>query len=347
MWDDGVNAGDGIGVTGGGVFSVASHWDPDMIADYDGQYITMIRFFPYDNAITTAFTLKVWQGPNAGTLLYEEALSGLVIGAWNDITLATPVMVDASQELWFGYTCDQPDGENPAGFDAGPGVGGYGDMITLDGATWDPIGTFGFDLNWNLQAYIAETTDGSSSPLTNLVDNTVYDNNNPTLAISGLNSGTTSVDDYETRALTGYNVYWNNDGAGYNYLDFTEDTFYYHIAASAFPIGSLQCYYVEAVWEDCEAASEEVCWIATGIENPVLEGEISVYPNPARDILNVVSGTDISRITMMNYVGQVVFDQKIVEDNSLEISVAGFEAGVYMVKVETSEGIVVKKITIL
>ncbi|RLD53107.1 MAG: hypothetical protein DRI97_13825, partial [Bacteroidetes bacterium] len=39
MWDDGVNV-DGIGLTGGGVFSVASKWDADMITQYDGQYIT-------------------------------------------------------------------------------------------------------------------------------------------------------------------------------------------------------------------------------------------------------------------------------------------------------------------
>ena len=48
----------------------------------------------------------------------------------------------------------------------------------------------------------------------------------------------------------------------------------------------------------------------------------------------------------MNYVGQVVYNQKVVEDNDLQVNVAGFETGVYMVKVETSAGIVVKKVTI-
>jgi hypothetical protein len=318
-----------------------------MITQYDGQYITMIRFFPYDNAITTTFTLMVWEGPNAGTVTYTQALSGLVIGAWNEITLTTPVMIDGSQELWFGYTCDQPDGENPAGFDAGPAVAGYGDMITLDGVAWDPIGTFGFDLNWNLQAFVGDVTDGSSTPMT-YVDNTVYNNTNPSLAVSGLNSGLTSVnDDLSTRALTGYNVYWNNDGAGYNYLDFTEDTFYYHIVDPEFAVGSLECYYVEAVWEDCFAVSNEACVLADAIDNPALANAISVYPNPTNSLVNVVSTAEIQRVTMMNYVGQIVFDQKVVEDNDLQIGVSGFDVGVYIVKVETSIGIFVKKITVV
>ncbi|NQT78529.1 MAG: T9SS type A sorting domain-containing protein, partial [Bacteroidetes bacterium] len=70
-------------------------------------------------------------------------------------------------------------------------------------------------------------------------------------------------------------------------------------------------------------------------------------PNPAREILNIVSSTDITHVTIMNYVGQVVYNQKVVEDNDIQVNVAGYEAGVYMVKVETTAGILVRKITIV
>ncbi|MCK5080487.1 MAG: T9SS type A sorting domain-containing protein, partial [Bacteroidales bacterium] len=96
----------------------------------------------------------------------------------------------------------------------------------------------------------------------------------------------------------------------------------------------------------CEPASEEVCWIVTGIEDPELSDEISVFPNPARDILNITSSTDVTHVTIMNYVGQVVYNQKVVEDNNIQVNVAGYETGVYMVKVETLAGILVKKVTI-
>ena len=148
------------------------------------------------------------------------------------------------------------------------------------------------------------------------------------------------------RALTGYNVYWDEDGAGYIFAAFTEDTTFTHVVTEPFEIGSVQCYYVTAVYEDCEPASNEACVTVTGIENPALTDGIAVYPNPARDILNITSSTDITHVTVMNYVGQVVYNQKVVEDNSLELSVAGYETGVYIVKVETTAGIVTKKITV-
>ena len=309
------------------------------------MYITNIRFVPYMNAVTTSFTLKVWEGADAGTLVYEEAVSGLLLGEWNDITLATPVAIDHTQELWFGYTVDSPDGENPAGRDEGPAVAGYGDMISLDGVAWDPLSVIStIDGNWNIQAYVA-STDGAPVPMVPIVDNTVYSTPNASpVALEATSK--VGIDVTGTRALTGYNVYWNDDGAGYNFLEFTEDTTYLHEVETPFVVGSLQCYYVTAVFEDCEPESNEACWIATGIEDPAIADGISVYPNPARDILNITSSTDITHVTVMNYVGQVVYNQKVVEDNDLQLNVAGYETGVYMVKVETTAGILIKKVTI-
>jgi len=345
MWDDGVNV-DGIGLTGGGVFSVASKWDADMITQYDGQYITKIRFVPYANVVATTFTLKVWEGANAGTMIYEQAVSGILAGDWNEIILTTPVALDVSQELWFGYTVDSPDGENPAGFDDGPAVAGYGDMISLDGSAWDPIGALGpFDLNWNLQAYVGDADGDNSTPMT-YVDNTDYRTPNATPVAGGVVAGVVVPEDHSTRALLGYNVFWNDSETAYAFLDFTEDTTYLHKAEGPFAVGSLQCYYVTAVFEDCEPESNEACWIATGIEDPAMADGIAVYPNPARDILNITSSSDITHVTVMNYVGQVVYNQKVVEDNDLQLSVAGYETGVYIVKVETTAGILIKKVTI-
>jgi len=344
MWDDGVNV-DAIGLTGGGVFSVASKWDADMITQYDGQYITKIRFVPGENAGATTFELKVWEGANAGTVIYTQAISGLLLGEWNEIILTSPVALDVSQELWFGYTVDSPDATWPAGFDDGPAVAGYGDMISLDGSAWDPIGALGpFDLNWNLQAYIGDA-DGDNSQMI-YVDNANYRTPNATPVANGNGTGAVVPEDHSTRALLGYNVYWNESETGYNFLDFTEDTFYLHTGESPFEVGSLQCYYVTAVFEDCEPESNEACWIVTGIEDPALADGVAVYPNPARDILNITSSTDITHVTVMNYVGQVVYNQKVVEDNDLQLSVAGYETGVYMVKVETTAGILIKKVTI-
>ena len=217
-------------------------------------------------------------------------------------------------------------------------------MISLDGSAWDPITNLGpFDLNWNLQAYVADA-DGNVAPL-GYTDNTVYSTPDAAPAAGTAVAGV-SVPAEADRALLGYNIYWDNATGTYTFADFTEDTFYLHTNTEPFPVGSLQCYYVTAVYDDCEPASNEACWIVTGIEDPALADGVAVYPNPARDILNITSSTDITHVTVMNYVGQVVYNQKVVEDNDLQLSVAGYETGVYMVKVETTAGILIKKVTI-
>ena len=47
QWDNGENT-SAVGLTNGGTFSVASHWDPDDLTDYNGYILSKISFFPND-----------------------------------------------------------------------------------------------------------------------------------------------------------------------------------------------------------------------------------------------------------------------------------------------------------
>ena len=336
-WDDGINI-DGIGLTGGGVFSVASHWDPDMLVAYQGANITKIRFYVYDNVIASAYTVMVWEGAMGGTLLYEQDVTGTTAAAWFEHTLTSAVAIDVTQELWFGYTVNQPDLENPAGFDAGPGVTGYGDMINLGG--WEPIMNYGFDLNWNLQAYVTDET-GDVVAMEPKLDNIVRtqgdlnaDNNKEVPGIApNYNTG--------NRELQGYNIYVN--GA---FLDFTADTTYLHTVT----VNDLYTYEVTALYEDCEsdtaAGPVSVDVFCVGINDLLDDEGFAVYPNPAKEVLNIMSSQDIQIVTILNNVGQVVYNHKVVNDNLLTINTSSYEAGVYMVKIETEDNIIVRKIII-
>jgi hypothetical protein len=348
-WDDGVHANNAIGFGGAAVWSVAARFEPTDLAGFDGFSVTHIRFVPGANSNSSTFELKVWEGANASTLLYSQAVPTYLVAEWNEIELNTPVPIDITKELWIGYTTEQFTADDfPAGVDAGPAVANYGDLLTADGVTWEAMSiVYGLDYNWNLQGYVSGPTDGGATSIVPLVDDTEYTAQGaPQLNIGGGVGPAVSDNDNVNRALTGYNIYYNDNGAGYIFAAFTEDTTFTHVVDPAFEVGSNQCYYVTAVYEDCEPASNEACVIVTGIEDPALVDGIAVYPNPARDILNITSSTDITHVTVMNYVGQVVYNQKVVEDNDLQLSVAGYETGVYIVKVETTGGIVTKKITI-
>ncbi|MEN8224501.1 MAG: T9SS type A sorting domain-containing protein [Bacteroidota bacterium] len=325
MWDDGTQVGC-IGLTGGGEFSVASHWDPDMIAQYDGQYITAIRFVPGTTVVATDFTLKVWEGADAGTLLYEETLSGLILGDWNEITLSTPIEIDVTQELWFGYTMNSADGDFPAGYDAGPAVVGYGDMITFDGVAWDPISSFGtqFDLNWNLQAYVSDLTTMESMQLSN---------------ISNAN--------YSSRELSGYDIYWNeNNGVGaYEYLDFTQDTFYEHYKDPPFIFGVIYHYMVVAIYEDCEPeAIGHIIWEGTNDLNE--DNELLIFPNPTNHLVNIRSTVGIARLYFLNLHGHILQCHHLNNQTQTSLNISTYDPGIYLLRIETEEGQMARKVLV-
>ena len=70
-----------------------------------------------------------------------------------------------------------------------------------------------------------------------------------------------------------------------------------------------------------------------------------VYPNPTKDNLNITA-EGMTRITITNTVGQVMLDQEVVSDNEI-INMAQYEAGVYMVRITTENGVAVERITVV
>ncbi len=84
---------------------------------------------------------------------------------------------------------------------------------------------------------------------------------------------------------------------------------------------------------------------ATGVgENSV--NLIKIFPNPANDILNVVSDDVMQSVTILDIVGAKVYSSK---DSvySLRINTSRLEAGIYFVVVKTEKGTVTRKIQVL
>lgn len=72
---------------------------------------------------------------------------------------------------------------------------------------------------------------------------------------------------------------------------------------------------------------------------------VSIYPNPAKDKINV-KGNDIQSVMMFNVVGQMVYHNESA-DSSLVIDLGGMPSGVYMVKVSTANGDTVKRVSVV
>lgn len=66
---------------------------------------------------------------------------------------------------------------------------------------------------------------------------------------------------------------------------------------------------------------------------------ISVYPNPANDVLNI-RGENISEVELIDVNGRIVINER----NAESLNIGSLPAGVYMVRVVTAEGIFTQKV---
>lgn len=359
-WDSGENA-SGIGLTDGGTFSIAARWDAGQLSDYAGTSITKLTYFPQDDSWTNV-TLKIWTGPSAGTMVYEEDVTATTVtGMWNEVTLTAPVLLDVSDELWIGYEVSHTAGGFPAGTDAGPAVLGYGDMISTDGSTWVSMGTdYGLDYNWNIQAYVTEV---SSATSVTLIDDAEYNNPSTTLARGAMKEEPVSVTHTDSRDITGFNIYRMGPGEPdyemYDVVDYVQgQTSYCFIDTEVSQMGETYCYQVTANYasdtDACESApgmayelpmNDFVCIVVTSIDDPNAS-LTSLYPNPAQDMVTVTSSIPMTQLTVTNYVGQVVFTSEMNEATSTVLNTSSYQAGVYLVKIDTETGVVTKRVII-
>jgi hypothetical protein len=329
QWDDGINN-DAIGLTAGGTFSVASHWEPADLTPYDGMMLEEITFFAGDYPGPT-FTMKVWTGASA-TEVSSEPVASFVQNDWNTVALSTPVMIDASMDLWFGYETTHAAGEYPAGCDAGPAIQTYGDMI-LNGGAWSSLYVLtggAIDANWNLIGS-ASFADGSKAPVSiPMVKTQAPVNNNGSYAALGFGSGKKYVPS-SSKGLLGYNVY--REDVMINGALVTETTYTDNVS-----VPGIYDYYVTAVWDEGESDPSNT-WtvdVQTGINENVL-GATQVFPNPAKELVNISSDFTINSVTVYNFAGQVVANEK-VNGNEYQVNVTQFQPGIYVFQISTAEG---------
>jgi len=95
--------------------------------------------------------------------------------------------------------------------------------------------------------------------------------------------------------------------------------------------------------------------VGTGDDGTVGEKEATIdneqwtiYPNPANEQITIQSKANhnLSAVTLVNCLGQVVFQARNIEHQSLNINVSGFSAGVYLLRIQSGNEIAANKIII-
>ncbi|MEI6750550.1 MAG: T9SS type A sorting domain-containing protein, partial [Bacteroidota bacterium] len=324
---------------------------PAQLADYDGWAVKKIKFFPREAACT--YAVKVWSGADAANLLVEQAVASPTIGEWNEIDLSTFATIDASQELWIGYSANTTTGY-PAGCDAGPADAGSGDLLSQDGGvTWVSISTeYGLDYNWNIQGFVEGTGDAPMAamqpiqktlPATAAAGTFKLDPNPNTTPANLLQRTTSSVKETKnTRALTGYNVYRKGSIGDYAVIGTTTELVYddLNLATDCFN------YYVTVVYTEDDGTVNESgpsnirteCITANSGINPLASSQVSIYPNPATNSVTINLTDNVRQLTVYNYLGSVVNEMSIAKGKTVTMNTSNYAAGTYTIRFTTANG---------
>ncbi len=161
----------------------------------------------------------------------------------------------------------------------------------------------------------------------------------------------------DSSVITGYNVYRTAATGVAPYLKLNSSlltaTTYVDTYPSSLVSGTFR-YYVTVVYKNsedneilCQPSSDTllIAFPHVGF-NELTKGEIMIYPNPATEVLNIKSDYTITGVDAMNFVGQKVYSNGNVDSKTWQLNVSGFKTGVYFVKVSTTEGIRMVKITV-
>lgn len=83
-------------------------------------------------------------------------------------------------------------------------------------------------------------------------------------------------------------------------------------------------------------------------ENKIDDKALSIYPNPAHDLLNIELNQQLSNVVVTIYdaIGKLVFSEKPLSANRILISTESFAKGVYTVTINSDKGRVAKKLII-
>ncbi|MEJ2594876.1 MAG: T9SS type A sorting domain-containing protein [bacterium] len=82
----------------------------------------------------------------------------------------------------------------------------------------------------------------------------------------------------------------------------------------------------------------------TGIGDNV-STDISIHPNPANDFVNIQTGSKLRTVSLFSLTGEMVINQE-VNGNEYQLNTSALPAGLYLIKIDTEEGVVSQRLII-
>ena len=293
---------------------------------------------------------------NSSDMIFSQSYDNNVGVLYPDNYLVTPALTLCEGSEFTFWACAQ---------DAGYAAEHFGVAISENGVNFDMVQEWTMTAKGEGKASSANRSgraQGSWYQYT--VDLSAYAGEGRYIAIRHFNCSDMfylDVDDIELNngaknraGLVKYNVYRSTDNANYTMIGevaaVAGQTYYEYIDTPA--NAGTYYYQVRADYGDCE--SEPAVSGENPSQNYVVAGvtglnendsNVALFPNPTNGNVTI-QATGMSRITVVSVLGQVVYDTELNADE-FTLNMAQFNAGMYMVRVYTEDGMTVKRVTVM
>ena len=72
--------------------------------------------------------------------------------------------------------------------------------------------------------------------------------------------------------------------------------------------------------------------------------DVNIFPNPTNGLLHI-EGQGVMHISICNFLGQTI--QEATTDGSTTLDLSRYESGMYLIRIETGNGVFVQKVNVL
>ena len=317
---------DGMVETGLGLVGAPVYWGimfpTTELEYYNGTLLTKVALYDYESH--DGNILIYYGGDDApDMLIHSQPYTCTGLREYVEFELTSPIPVDASINLWVVF--NNNNGNYPAAIcrDTGKKNGRW---MSTDGVNWADIGAVPtLAGTFMVRAYVTSSYRGD-------VALGEERNEDATLAHYNVYRGT-SMDNLEVVA---------QPTAGYYFDEVERGTYYYQITAT-YVEGDVECE-SEPTKSYYQPENNYIMVEVTSIdENGV--NAVMLYPNPTNNNLNI-SAEGLQRITVINALGQVMYDSNTNSDNAI-INMSRYDAGIYMVRITTEKGMTTQRVSVV
>ena len=317
----------------------------DILSDYAGTALTKVKLYDYEAG---SATILIYYGSKTAPMIQKHLQPIQYTGKkqWVEYELDNAVPVTGEDHIWVMVFQ-----KGPAILCQDTGDKSNGRWVSVNGSEWYDLKSLdnAYKYVWAMKAFVTSEYEIGRGIATQEIELPINANANAEISIKPLDESVIAKETAES-TFQHYNVYRGTNLNEMELLTTTTEGSYFDVVSSG-----VYYYQVRSVYKDGEETCESEP--ANSFHNPnqyyvkidmlsIGETDVNgmmIYPNPAKDNLTI-KAEGMTRITITNTLGQVVYDMNANSDNEV-INMSKYDAGIYMVRITTESGSVVRKVS--